>query len=77
MKKLSWYYKKIVFNFKKKIDLDKIQDKHNSLNELFNFYGTDKGTSVKIHMIKIQRKYLDMVLLNSMKNILKNLKMKI
>ena len=47
MKKLSWYYKKLIFNFKKKIDLDKIQNNGKSLNELFNHYGTDKGSSVK------------------------------
>ncbi len=47
MKKLSFYYKKFIFQIKKKIDLDKIQNNEKSLNELFNYFGTDKGTSVK------------------------------
>tara|TARA_B100001057_G_scaffold260840_1_gene261037 strand:- start:4325 stop:5089 length:765 start_codon:yes stop_codon:yes gene_type:complete len=47
MKKLSFYYKKIIFHIKKKIDLDKIPKDEKSLNELFNHFGTDKGTSVK------------------------------
>jgi len=47
MKKLSFYYKKFIFQIKKKIDLDKIPKDEKSLNELFNHFGTDKGTSVK------------------------------
>ena len=47
MKKLSFYYKKFIFQIKKKIDLDKIQNDGKSLNELFNHFGTDKGTGVK------------------------------
>tara|TARA_B100000287_G_C20569050_1_gene755742 strand:- start:11 stop:781 length:771 start_codon:yes stop_codon:yes gene_type:complete len=47
MKKISWYYKKLLFNFKKKIDLDESLNYTKPLNDLFNNYGTDKGTSVK------------------------------
>ena len=48
MKKLSWYYKNLIFKFKKKINLDKENKKKNkTLNELFNHYGSDKGTGVK------------------------------
>ncbi len=48
MKKLSWYYKSLIFKLKKKINLDKEKKKKNkTLNEIFNYYGSDKGTSVK------------------------------
>ena len=47
MKKITKLYKKIVFNIKKKTDLDKIKIDYKSLNDLFNYFGTDKGTSVK------------------------------
>ena len=47
MKKLTYVYKKLIFNLKKKIDLDKIVINNLSLNKLFNFFSTDKGTSVK------------------------------
>ncbi len=46
MKKVSFYYKKLIFKLKKKIDLDNVSNNQKSLNELFNFYGTDKGTNV-------------------------------
>ena len=44
--KISWYYKKIRFILKRKINLDKKIIKYNSLNDLFNYFGSDKGTSV-------------------------------
>jgi len=44
--KISWYYKKIRFILKNKINLDKKIVKYNSLNDLFNYFGSDKGTSV-------------------------------
>jgi len=47
MKKITRYYKKIIFNFKKKIDVDKNILNFNSLDDIFNYYGTDKGTNVK------------------------------
>ena len=46
MKKLSWHYKRLIFRLKKKIDLDKDLFSSNNLNELFNHYGSDKGTMV-------------------------------
>ena len=46
MKKLSWYYKKIIFQFKRKINLDKDITEINNLDHLFNYFGSDKGTSV-------------------------------
>ena len=46
MKNITKFYKRLSFNFKKKINLD-IEDINNkSLNELFNYFGTDKGTEV-------------------------------
>ena len=48
MKKISWYYKSLIFKIKKKINLDKATFKElKSLDEIFNFYGSDKGTKVK------------------------------
>ena len=48
MKKISWYYKSLIFKIKKKINLDKVTyKKFSSLDEIFNFYGSDKGTKVK------------------------------
>ena len=46
MKKITKFYKRIVFCLKKKIELDKLKIKNNSLNDLFNYFGTDKGTYV-------------------------------
>ena len=43
MKKLSWHYKKLIFFFKKRINLDK-EMKYKTLDNLFNYFGTDKGT---------------------------------
>ena len=47
MKKLILkLYKELIFRFKKKIDLDDQKIDIISLNELFNYFGTDKGSSV-------------------------------
>ena len=40
-------YKELVFKFKKKIDLDLNKIDLISLNELFNYFETDKGSAVK------------------------------
>ena len=48
MRKISWYYKFLVFKLKKKINLDDfVFEKKNSLDLIFNHFGTDKGTQVK------------------------------
>ena len=48
MRKISWYYKFFVFKLKKKINLDDLVfEKKNSLDLIFNHFGTDKGTQVK------------------------------
>ena len=39
-------YKETIFNFKKKINLDKKKLKYNNLENLFNYFGTDKGSKV-------------------------------
>ena len=47
MKKLILkLYKELIFKFKKKIDLDLKKLELLSLDELFNYFGTDKGSSV-------------------------------
>ena len=46
MKKITYIYKKIIFNLKKKINIDK-EDLNKSLDELFTYYGTDKANNVK------------------------------
>ena len=47
MKKITRLYKKITFNLKPKIDVDKIFNNFSSLDDIFNYFGTDKGTNVK------------------------------
>tara|TARA_Y100000816_G_scaffold254588_1_gene206863 strand:- start:8 stop:769 length:762 start_codon:yes stop_codon:yes gene_type:complete len=47
MKKITRFYKKISFNLKPKLNVDKIFNNFNSLDEIFNYFGTDKGTNVK------------------------------
>ena len=47
MKKITYIYKKIIFNLKKKINIDKEDLKNKSLDELFTYYGTDKANNVK------------------------------
>ncbi len=39
-------YKNLIFNLKHKVNLDKQELNFNSLDELFNYFGTDKGTKV-------------------------------
>tara|TARA_B100000963_G_scaffold305860_1_gene280228 strand:+ start:168 stop:938 length:771 start_codon:yes stop_codon:yes gene_type:complete len=57
MKKISWYYKFIVFILKKKRNLDYLfTKKKKSLNEIFNYFGTDKGTNVINPYSKISEK---------------------
>ena len=46
MKKITRFYKKIIFNLKNKINLDNQNINYDSLNDLFNHFGTDKGTKV-------------------------------
>ena len=48
MKKISWYYKFIIFKLRRKINLDILNlSNKKSLNEIFNYFGTDKGTKIK------------------------------
>ena len=48
MKKISWYYKFIIFKLRRKINLYTLYlNKKKSLNEIFNYFGTDKGTKIK------------------------------
>ena len=57
MKKLSWYYKLFIFRLRRKINLDNlILNKKKSLNEVFNYFGTDKGINVKNPYSKISKK---------------------
>ena len=46
MKRITKIYKNIIFRFRNKIDLDKAEIDYQSLDQLFNYFGTDKGTSV-------------------------------
>ena len=46
MKKITRFYKKIIFNIKPKVNIDNINRNFNSLDEMFNFFGTDKGSEV-------------------------------
>ena len=59
MKKISWFYKLFIFKFRKKINLDNfIFKKKKSLNQIFNYFGTDKGSNVKHPYSKISKKKL-------------------
>jgi len=46
-KKVLKLYKELIFRFKRKINLDSKKLDISSLNELFNYFETDKGTAVK------------------------------
>ncbi len=46
MKEITKLYKKVLFNLKNKINIDKESLDNKSLDELFNYFGTDKGTKV-------------------------------
>ena len=46
MKEITKFYKKVLYNFKNKINIDKELLDNKSLDELFNYFGTDKGTKV-------------------------------
>ena len=57
MKKISWIYKFFLFKLKKKINLDTFfLDENKSLNEIFNYFNTDKGTNVKNPYSKSSKK---------------------
>jgi len=47
MKKITKLFKNIRFNFKKKIGLDNLSFDDYSLDQLFNYFGTDKGSHVQ------------------------------
>ena len=50
MGKISKLYKRIIYKLKPKINLDKLNLEHENLEELFNYFGSDKGSLVsKIH----------------------------
>ena len=55
-KKILKFYKEIIFKLKNKINLDKQILEIASLNELFNYFGTDKGTEVINQYQKISSK---------------------
>lgn len=47
MQRITRFYKQILFNLRDKIDLDElVLNEEFSLNELFNYFGTDKGTNI-------------------------------
>ena len=44
--KILKFYKRTIFTFKKKVNLDIIKIDINNLNDLFNHFGSDKGTGI-------------------------------
>ncbi len=46
MVKISFLYKKFLFNFKPKKNLDAVNLKMDDLDDLFNYFGSDKGSKV-------------------------------
>ena len=57
MKKLSWFYKYLIFKFRRKIDIDEQFSDHKSLDNLFNHFGSDKGTKVRNPYNKNSKKF--------------------
>lgn len=55
---ITYYYKNLIFNLKPKINLDLKLNNKKSLNELFNYYGTDKGSKVKNPFNKKSKLYV-------------------
>ena len=47
MKLLTYFYKRVVFIFKEKINIDKEELTYQNLDELFTYYGTDKIKRVR------------------------------
>ena len=47
MKLLTYYYKRLTFFFKKKINIDNEELNYKNLDELFTYYGTDKAKKVR------------------------------
>jgi hypothetical protein len=47
VKKLSWFYKYLIFKFREKINIDEQFLDHKSLDNLFTHFGSDKGTKVR------------------------------
>ena len=48
MNNINWFYKFLIFKIKKKINLDNhLIITNKSFDEIFNYFGSDKGTSVK------------------------------
>lgn len=47
MKKITLFYKKIVFILKKKKNIDNDKFDNKTLNDIFSYYGTDKANKVK------------------------------
>ena len=58
MKFVSKIYKKIVNKFKIKINLDIQKIKLKKLEDLFNYYGTDKGSNILNPYSKLKNKKL-------------------
>ncbi len=58
MKKLSWFYKYLIFKFRKNINIDEQFLDHKSLDNLFNYFGSDKGTKVRNPYNKNSKKIL-------------------
>ena len=47
MKLLTYFYKRLAFFFKKKINIDNEKLNYRNLDELFTYYGTDKAKKVR------------------------------
>ena len=57
MKKLSWFYKYLIFKFRKNINIDEQFLDHKSLDNLFNYFGSDKGTKARNPYNKNSKKF--------------------
>jgi hypothetical protein len=58
MKKLSLLYKNFIFNLKPKKNLDKLNINFKTIDDLFNYFGTDKGSKVINPYSKSSKEFL-------------------
>lgn len=59
MRKVSWYYKFLLFKIKKKTNLDKFETfETKSLDQIFNYFGSDKGSKVLDPYSKSSSKFI-------------------
>ena len=57
MKNLSWFYKYLIFKLRRKINIDEDFFDYRNLDNLLNYFGSDKGTRVRNPYNKNSKKF--------------------